>query len=384
MGSIPTPGTMMLRKLFGRIRDRLERTQPLIHIEISASALLHNLRAYQTTYPRLRIAPVLKSNAYGHGLALVASVLDTEDIAFFMVDSWYEARELRRSGIRSRIVVMGYVRPGDVVRSKLENIDFAIVDKEQLEALVRSCTHPIRIHIKLDVGMHRHGITQSDMEEAIRLIQSNPHLQMTGVTAHIGDADNTDETLSKKQIEIWNALSKKVVSAFPSVEFRHLSATKGARFAQMADTNVLRLGIGLYGFDTSPHSTLSLQPVLSMRSVISSIRRVPKGDSVGYNATYTAEADRVIATVPAGYFEGVDRRLSNKGFLIVRGVECPIVGRVSMNMTSIDVSDVPSVSVGDVVEVISSDSILSMAQTANTTPYELLAHIPPHLRRVLV
>lgn len=375
---------MTLRKLFGRIRDRLERTEPLIQIKVSRSALLHNLTTYQTIYPTLRIAPVLKSNAYGHGLALVASVLDAEDIAFFMVDSWYEARELRRSGIRSRIVVMGYVRPDDVVRSKLENIDFAIVDREQLEALVRLCTRPIRIHIKLDVGMHRHGIRPSDMEEAIRLIQSNTHLHVTGVAAHIGDADNTDETLSKKQIEIWNTLSQKVLSSFPSVEFRHLSATKGARFVQMADTNVLRLGIGLYGFDTSPHSTLSLQPVLSMRSVISSIRRVPKGESVGYNATYTAETDRVIATVPAGYFEGVDRRLSNKGFLIVRGVECPIVGRVSMNMTSIDVSDVPSVSVGDVVEVISSDSILSMAQTADTTPYELLAHIPPHLRRVLV
>lgn len=384
MGSIPTPGTMTLRKLFGRIRDRLERTEPLIQIKVSRSALLHNLTTYQTTYPTLRIAPVLKSNAYGHGLALVASVLDAEDIAFFMVDSWYEARELRRNGIRSRIVVMGYVRPEDMVLSKLENIDFAIVDIEQLKSVVRLATHRIRIHLELDVGMHRHGVVPNDLDEAIRLIQSNPHLQVTGVAAHIGDADNTDETLTKTQVELWNTLSKVVVSAFPSVEFRHLSATKGARFVQMADTNVLRLGIGLYGFDTSPHSTLSLQPVLSMRSVISSIRRVPKGESVGYNATYTAETDRVIATVPAGYFEGVDRRLSNKGFLIVRGVECPIVGRVSMNMTSIDVSDVPSVSVGDVVEVISSDSILSMAQTADTTPYELLAHIPPHLRRVLV
>ncbi len=375
---------MTLRKLFGRIRDRLERTQPLIQIEISRSSLLHNLHAYQTAYPTLAVAPVLKSNAYGHGLSLIASVLDAEDIAFFMVDSWYEARELRRSGIRSRIVVMGYVRPEDVVRSRLENIDFAIVDREQLEALVRLCTRPVRIHVKIDVGMHRHGITPSDIEKSIALIQSNPHLEVTGVTAHIGDADNTDETLTRNQIELWSTLSKKVMSAFPSIMFRHLTATKGARFAQMADTNVLRLGIGLYGFDTSPHSTLPLKPVLSMRSIVSSVRTVPKGESVGYNATYTAERDRIIATVPAGYFEGLDRRLSNKGFLSVRGVQCPIVGRVSMNMTSIDVSEVPSVAVGDVVEVVSSDSILSMAQTANTTPYELLAHIPQHLRRVLV
>lgn len=386
MGSIPTPGTMTIRRLIGSALRVFSRQHPLIEISISKSALLHNLAEYQKAYPGMQFAPVLKSNAYGHGLCLIAELLDKKDIAFFMVDSFYEARQLRRHGIRSKIVVMGYVRPEDIARSRLRDVDFAIVDIEQLRSLSTLATHPVRIHLKLDTGMHRLGIGEPELLVAIQLIRSNPLLEVVGVASHLADADNTDETNTKEQLSAWKAMKAEVERAFPTLLYKHLSATKGARFAKDAGTNVVRLGIGLYGIDTSPHNTLALTLVLSMRSLISSVRTVPQGDWVGYNATYHASSARRVATVPAGYFEGVDRKLSSKGVMQVSGTACTIIGRVSMNMSSIDVTEAPSARVGSEVIVISDqresqNSVESMARLSETTPYVILAHIPPHLRR---
>jgi alanine racemase len=150
--------------------------------------------------------------------------------------------------------------------------------------------------------------------------------------------------------------------------------------------NVLRIGMGLYGYDAS-FAANNLKPVLSMRSFITSLREIPQGDSVGYNASYTAEYPSRIATVPAGYYEGIDRALSNVGSLQVNGVPAPIAGRVSMNMVSLDVTDVEAAR-GDVVTLISRNpedpnSVRSMALVAGSTPYVLLAHIPTHLSRVV-
>ena len=385
VGSIPTPGTMTIRSLIRSVQRRLDPYAPLIEVSISKGALLHNLHTYQKAYPDMELAPVLKSNAYGHGLTHVARVLDKEDIAFFMVDSLYEARQLRIAGIRSRILVMGYVRPRDMKRIRLRDIDFAIVAIEQLREL-KDIRSSLRLHLKLDTGMHRQGLAEADLSEAIDLIREQSMLSVMGVCSHLGDADGEDETNTKRQVAVWQRLSRLVSDAFPAIEFRHLAATKGVRFAKEAHTNVIRLGIGLYGIDTSPRNDLRLKPVLSMRSSISSVRSVPEGEWVGYNATYTADTVRRIASVPAGYYEGVDRALSNRGFMEVGGIHCPIVGRVSMNMASIDVTDVESAKAGTAVTVISAEpdqpnSIERMASLCNTTPYVLLTHIPAHLRR---
>ena len=387
MGSIPTFGTMNIRSLFRALQRRLDPYAPLIEIGVSRSALIHNLAEYQKAYPNLQFAPVLKSNAYGHGLTLVARILERERIPFLMVDSLYEARQLRLAGIRVRILIMGYVRPRDIASANLTDIDFALVDIEQLREVVKSVHRPLRIHLKLDTGMHRQGITKTDLPEALSLLQSSS-LHVVGVCSHFGDADNENETYSRGQINVWKELSGEVLRAFPTIEYRHLAATKGVRFAEEAGTNVVRLGIGLYGLDTSPRNTLSLMPALTVRSIVASVREVPVGDWVGYNATYKAESARMVATVPAGYYEGVDRRLSSVGAMEVGDTVCPIVGRVSMNMSSIDVTEVKDVSVGDRVCVISREagapnSIAQMAKLSQTTPYDLFAHLPQHLRRTV-
>jgi len=377
---------MMLRPLMRRLRRALAYTDPLITVSISKERLLRNLRAYREAYPDLRIAPVLKSNAYGHGLTLVAELLDKEGVAFFMVDSLFEAKALRRSGIRSRILVMGYVRPEYIADRAVRDTDYAIVDLEQLRELSALAHKAVRVHLELDTGMHRNGILPRDLGEAIALARSNPHIRVVGVGAHLADADNPDPAFTNRQLSAWRECLKQAEAAFPSLEYRHTAATKGVRFRENAPMDTARIGMGLFGYDTSPGTGVPLTPVLSLRSSITSLREIPAGDSVGYNAAFTAARPSRIATVPVGYFEGLDRRLSNQGAVLVRGQACPIAGRVSMNMVSIDVTDVPEADRGDEVLVISHDaadpnSVASIARLCGDSPYVILAHIPAHLRR---
>ncbi|KND47235.1 MAG: alanine racemase [Parcubacteria bacterium C7867-004] len=379
---------MNIRHIIKGIRKTLAYHEPLITVSISKKNLLHNLHAYQERYPDIRIAPVLKSNAYGHGLIPVAEILDTEDIAFFAVDSLYEAEKLRRSGIRSRITVMGYVRPEYIADSSIRNVDYAITDIEQLRELSRLADKSVRLHIKLDTGMHRHGILPTDLEEAIALLEANTHLRVVGVCSHFADADNVDPSFSNQQIASWKKMLAMLDAAFRTIEYRHLAATKGIRFSDSSCMNTARIGMGLFGYDMSPVDEVTLLPVLEMRALITSIREIPEGDAVGYNTTFRAKRASRIATVPVGYFEGVDRGLSNRGSFMVNGKEAPIAGRVSMNMTSIDVTDIPDAKRGDTVVIIGRDpekpnSIAEIAKLDETSPYVITVHIAEHLRRVV-
>src|SRR3989344_2804994 len=310
---------------------------PLIEVGISRENILHNLHLYQKTYPGIDIAPVLKSNAYGHGLIEIASILDGEDIPFFMTDSWYEAQRLRQALVKHHILIMGYVRPELIAKSELSRIDTAIVDLEQLRELAKIAERPIRIHLKVDTGMHRQGLLPGEVAEVAHIVASNPVLTVAGICSHFADANTAGSTHTDAQLAVWRHVAEEARKRFPSIEYRHLAATAGMAHAGSAGANVARIGIGLYGFDTSPGAPLPLRPVLELRSSIVSLRRIGKGESVGYNVTHTASGDSLIATVPMGYFEGVDRRLSGKGLMLVRGREAPIAGCVSMNMTSLDV-----------------------------------------------
>ncbi len=379
---------MKLFSYLRALRKSFDRTVPLVEVSISRENLLHNLHTYQHEFPSLSFAPVLKSNAYGHGLTEVATILDHEKIAFFVVDSYYEARQLRAYDVHSPILVMGYVRPEDIVRNRLKNTAFTLVDIEQARALAKGARKPIELHLKLDTGMHRHGITKGDLAEVIHMFKHHPFIRIVGLCSHMGDADSKISPLTDGQRALWNEMAPQVLTAFPDITHTHFAATKGVRFGNETGARVARLGIGLYGLDTSPESKVSLKPVLELRTIVSSVRDVPLGEHVGYNATFTALRPTKVATLPTGYFEGIDRRLSNTGSMLVRGKAAPIAGRVSMNMTSLDVTDIPETKPGDTVIVISRDpnainSVRSIATQTGRIPYDVLVHVPPHLRRVV-
>jgi alanine racemase len=380
-------------KIFNKIASPRIDYQPLIEVRVFKDALLHNLKTFQQKYPSLRFAPVIKSNAYGHGMVEVAKILEggREDctMPFFMVDSFYEALVLRRAGIKTKILVLGYCRQEQLLSANLKDVSFGIIDLRILKNLSANLKKPLNIHLKIDTGMHRQGILASEADEAIKVIRSNKNIILEGICSHFADADNIQKDFTQKQIEVWNKTVKIFRSAFPEIKFFHTSATSGAYYASNLDANVGRLGIGLYGINQSPHEPLDLHPALEMVSLMSSIRNIPAGEKVGYGKTFESSKPTIVATVPVGYNEGVDRRLSNRGCFKVRDTFCPIAGRVSMNITSIDVSDIPNIKIEELVVVISSNktdknSVENLAKLCDCISYEILVHIPQHLRRVIV
>jgi alanine racemase len=388
---------MMFLRLLREIKRRVKtmtvgsKIDPLIEVLISRGALLHNVNAYRQKYPHCRIAPVLKSNAYGHGLVLAAHLLDRERVAFFVVDSLYEANVLRENGIASPILVMGYASVAMMVSCVLRNVSFAVTSLEQLRALSEELSSPKTFHLKIDTGLHRQGIAPEQLDEAFDAMRRSRYFHLEGVCSHFADSDNEDDVFTRRQIAVWEASALRCKRAFRSIRFFHIANTAGSRFVGEITGNVVRIGRGLYGIDAAPKTarTLSLRLVLRIRSVVGSVKHIAAGEKVGYSGAYVATKNMTIATVPVGYFEGLDRRLSNKGFVGIRGIPCPIVGRISMNSVSVDVSGIPDLRLGDEAMVIGDDrddrnSVEYMAELVGTIPHEMLAHIPQHLRRTVV
>jgi len=379
---------MKLITYLRQFRKSLSGYRPLIEVLVHRDRLLHNLRVFQRKYPGQQIAPVLKSNAYGHGLVPVAQILDREPIAFLVVDSIFEADTLVKEGVESEILVIGYTRPGEINRNRYKNIAFTITNFDQLKDISKNLSKSQLFHLKIDTGMHRQGILPAEFEAAISIIQNNPKIILEGLCSHFSSADSPDKKYCEYQIKNWRDAVAKFKLNFPKLKYFHLAATGGS-FYNPGDTNVIRLGMGLYGYDPSPNRRLELQPALELRTIITGIKRVEKNACIGYGLTFRAKKRMKIATVPAGYFEGVDRRLSNCGSYKIGDRFCPIIGRVSMNISVIDVSKIPGAKVGDRVTLISPENgdincAKELAKLCDTIPYEILVHIPQHLRRTII
>lgn len=380
---------MTLFKYLRNLKKSFDHHSPSIEVLIYKTNLLDNFKEYKRRYPHLSLAPVLKSNAYGHGILQIAKILDKENIAFFVADSLYEAMMLRNDRCKSPILVIGYTSPENINNSKLSNVAFALTGLEQLHEIAQTIKTEKTFHLKIDTGMHRQGILPEQINDAIKIIKASPRINLEGICSHFADADNANDSFTKLQITRWEKAIIPFKQNFPNLKFFHISATTGIPYSKEIFANVARLGMGLYGINSSPLTNLNLKPVLEMRSVISSLKNIPAGECVGYSITYKTSKPIKVATVPAGYFEGVDRRLSNNGFFKIANQDCPIVGKISMNMTSIDITSLPETKFGDEVIIISNNkndlnSAEQMAKLTNTTPYEILARVPQHLRRTIV
>jgi alanine racemase len=415
-----------MRNLTRRILRIIHRQRfpytPLITVEISRERLLHNLNQFAAMGGGDNgngigsVAPVLKSNAYGHGLFEIAGILENENrqsgsrsggthIPFFVVDSYFEAIALRTHGIRTPLLVVGYTRPETIVASRLSKTAFTITSIETLKS-VAQFDRPVSIHIKIDTGMHRQGLLPNEIDTAIDIVKDG-HMLLEGVCSHFSDADNTDPAFTEKQIDVWNMVVAKFKMVFPTnpIKYFHTSATDGHRHAAKIDANISRLGIGLYGLSDDPTfaQKMDLKPALEMKTIITGVKKIEAGETVGYGKTFVAPRDMTIATIPVGYFEGLNRKLSSgagNGSVHVgeNRLLCPIIGRISMNITIIDVSGMfekraraaHSVAhIGMPVVAISNNadnpnSIATIAKKSGTITYEIAVHIPAHLKRVVL
>ncbi len=391
----------IIKRLLGRNSGNYS---PLINIELSKENLIHNLNQFRTLAPNGTIAPVLKSNAYGHGLLEIARILErygdiknkkggsAVHIPFFVIDSYYEACVLRKAGIKTPLLIIGFTRPEVILASRLKNTSFTITSIDQLRGIDDTVRH-ISIHMKIDTGMRRQGILPEEAGEALEIMENNSFIELNGICSHFSDADNDDPSFTEGQISTWNKVVRQCKNSWPDIKYIHISNTDGHKFSPDTEANLSRLGIGLYGLSQNEElaNRLDLMPVMKMESIITGVKKLSINESVGYSNTFKAIKEMKVATIPVGYYEGMDRRLSNSGVVLVgkNNIPCPVVGRVSMNITSIDVTEIPDVKMGTSVTVISNvpgdqNSISMIAKKCNTITYDIAVHIPAHLKRIVV
>lgn len=374
-----------MRNLFRKIRSWRFDYRPLVKVVVYKNNLLHNYYLFKKNIGQNELWPVLKSNAYGHGLVEVAKIFDSQKCGYLIVDSYYEAVILRNEGIKTPILIIGFTFNENIINNRLSDITFVLGDLRQVDYLVRRLKKQTKFHFKVDTGMNRQGLEIGEFDLARKKLATNNFLKLEGVCSHLADADSENRKSTIAQIACWNGVVKKYETD-KSIKYWHCGASSSLFYIKKIRGNAVRLGVSLYGVNIDSKKQLKLKPALELISIISSIRTVKRGERIGYNFTFLASKDLEIATVPVGYFEGVDRRLSNIGWVKIAGKFCPIVGRVSMNIISVDVSGLSKVGLGTEVQVIGSDpqgknTVEYMAKLAKTIPYEILVHVPSLLKR---
>ena len=363
--------------------------KPLNRIEISRSALKHNYVYLNSLDKKIKIAPVLKSNAYGHGITLIAKELDSYNSPLFCVDSLYEAYELLKIRIKTPILIMGYFNPKSLQTKRLP-FSFAVFTKEQVIS-INKYQPQAKIHIFVDTGMHREGIPINELEDYLFFIKSKTNLKIEGLMSHLAMSENPKILNTKRQIKTFkNALAiMNKNNIFPKwVHFANSSGILNSNAYEDMLSNLSRTGLALYGIDPVGKNK-KLMPILRLITRIIEIKEIQKGDYVGYNFSFKAKKDMKIAILPIGYNDGVDLRLSNLGCVKIGRKYCSIIGRVSMNITTIDVSNIENIHLGQEVVVYSrkkedKNSIENVAKQIGTMPYEILVHLASSTKRVLV
>ncbi len=359
--------------------------------EVSLPRLRENFQAIcELVGPQVRVMAVVKADAYGHGAREVARALAAEGAAWFGVTAADEAAALRDAGIAQPIALLSGFWPGEEETLRAGRLTPVVFSREQVERLenfgrARSVKMPF--HLKVDTGMRRLGIGADEVAPFAAALRGCRHAEIEGLCTHLASADDSLEQ-TRWQLEIFaGALRCLRQQGFhpPLVHLANSAAM--ARLPESRGT-LVRPGLALYGYQLC-ETPLRVSPALSLKARVVSVRQAPAGAAVGYGASYVTPAPARIATVCAGYADGVNRALSNRGRAIVRGRFTPVVGRVNMDFTLLDVTAAPEVDTGDEVVLIGrqGDAEVTAAEhagLAGTIPYEILCNIGPRVPRVYV
>ena len=360
-------------------------------LEINFNHLVSNLNYFRSKIrPETKLMVMVKAFGYGSGNLEVSNVLQFHNVDYLTVAFADEGVELRRAGINLPIMVMSpEVNSYDnIIKYHLEPEVFSFRNLEFIEKAMQNLAlpeaHPLNVHIKLDTGMHRLGFAKDELPELISRIKANPMLHVKSVFSHLATADNpAEDDFTLDQIHNFEEGSQMIVEAFPYKVLRHILNTAGiTRFPQY-QFDMVRLGIGLYGVPTTEADKGLLQPVVSLKTTINQIKRVPAGDSIGYNRHGRAETDMRIGIVPIGYADGLSRLLGNgNGKFYVNGQQVPVVGDVCMDMCMLDLTHVVA-SEGDTVVIFDAEhDIEDIAKACQTIPYEIMTRVSQRVKRV--
>ncbi|TMD12769.1 MAG: alanine racemase [Chloroflexi bacterium] len=358
--------------------------------EVDLDAIAHNARTIGALIgPATALMAVVKANGYGHGAVPCARAALRGGAAWLGVSSADEGLELRRAGIQAPTLILGYTPEASLAAAAEAGLSITLYEGTTLEALRRlRPVRPVPVHVKVDTGMHRLGAPPSDAIALVEAVRSTSHLRLEGLFTHFADADGGDPAFTRSQLEALLEVRRRALEAGASGFLSHAANSAGLLRFPESRLDLARAGIILYGIPpATPWPAFpDLRQALRWATIVTSVRTVPDGETVGYGRRFTARGPRRVATLAAGYADGLFRVLSNRGSVVVRGRRVPIAGTVSMDQAGVDVSDVPGVTVGDVAWLIGSDgaarvSAEEVAAAAGTIAYEVLCAISSRVPR---
>lgn len=373
-----------------------------VTVEIDLKALVRNYRRIVARVKPAKVLCVLKANAYGLGVAAYAKSLVDAGCENFGVAEPFEAMELKsvlarssRSGGRKvSIQILSSILPDEIPEMVAADVILPITDlatAKLISAAAVKCGKTARVHFKIDTGMGRLGILAKDAVETMRQVAALPNLDCEGIFSHFATAFDPGNPFTKTQIARFKAILSDAAKA--GLKFRkvHIAASDGINnFPECARKpfTMVRTGINLHGsFDPCGRKALKVEPVLTLKTRIAQVRELPAGTTLGYGRTWCLSEPTRVATISAGYADGLPIALTNKGFVIIGGKLCPIIGRISMDYATVDVSSVPSAKAGDEVICFGKSGKLSItpddwAVVKGTHAYDIISSLGSRVERV--
>lgn len=372
---------------FEKVVDRLQEKVHGTVLEIDLNALSHNYNFYkQRLSPGTKVMVMVKAFAYGGGSAEIANHLQQQQADYLAVAYADEGIYLRKQGIRLPIMVLHPEREAfDLLkRHDLEPVVYSLELFRQLAAYCRDQNLNINIHLDLDTGMRRLGLEKEHIHELNQLVQQSPEIRIASMFTHLVAAeDAAHDGFTREQVATFIACCRKIESTLPYQPLKHVLNSAGIIRYPEFQFDMVRLGIGLYGFEVTGEHAQSLQPISTLKTTIYQIKRLAKGETVGYGRKGVMPEEGLIATIPIGYADGYDRRFGNgKGFVSVNGQLAPVIGNVCMDMCMINITGIDARE-GDEVIIYGKDiSLKTLADAIGTIPYELLTGISNRVKRI--
>lgn len=356
-------------------------------IKIDLDAYSHNLKYFTTSLSPTKVMPVLKANAYGHGAVQLAKKAEKESIDYLAVAFLEEALELRENGIKIPILVFNYFSEKNVDYFVKNNITATLYCFEQFKALegeLKNKNLRLKVHINVDTGMGRLGYKPDKALKLFKKVEESDFFDLEGIYTHFSDADNINSDFTIKQNEKFKYFISKL---YRKPKIIHNCNSAASLFFSDLKTNYVRIGLASYGLQPSNIRRIgNIKPVLSWYSVVSFVKELLPSDTVSYGRSFVARKRMKVATIPVGYADGYPRNLSNKGYVLIRGKRCKILGRVCMDQFVVDVTHLPKVKMGDQVVLIGKQEKIEitaeeLAELADTINYEIVCRITQRVPR---
>ena len=356
------------------LQEKLESYQR-VWAEVDLDAIWENMvHMKENIAENTKILAVIKTDGYGHGGVPIAKMLEQLDFMFgYAAATYEEAHVLREAGVKKPILILGYTFPycyEELIREEIRPAVYRRDTVEELAAAAAKVGKKAKVHIKVDTGMGRIGITPDEEGlEFVRFLIEHPELEVEGIFTHFAKSDETDKTSANHQLELFQDFIKKIQTELGiTIPVKHCSNSAAILEMPQANMDMVRAGITTYGLYPSEEVSKDIVPLRAAMSLYSHIvycKTIHAGQSVSYGGLFTAQKDTRVATIPVGYGDGYPRSLSGKGYVLIRGKKAPILGRVCMDQFMVDISEIPGVMEGDKV------TLLGMDGTERITAEEL-------------